>query len=368
MGRIYLDHHATTPLDPRVLEAMTPYLTTRFGNASSRHVFGREAAEAVERARAEVAALVNADPEEIVFTSGATESDNLALKGVGGRVVTVATEHPAVLETALGMGATVLPVGADGLLDLKRLEAALEPGVALVSVMAANNEIGVLQDVKAVGALCASRGALFHTDAAQAAGKIPLDVRAMDVHLASLSAHKIHGPKGVGALYVRKLYPRVKLKPLLDGGGHEGGLRPGTLNVPAIVGFGRACAIATAEMASEAVRLKSLRDRLWEGLRKIGGVVLNGHPERRLPGNLSVSFEGVEGPSLAEAMGEIAVSSTAACATGTAKPSHVLRALGRPEPLAAATLRFGLGRFNTEAEIDAAIAAASAAVANLRGR
>ncbi len=378
MGRVYLDHHATTPLDPRVFEAMRPWFLEKFGNASSRtHAYGREARDAVEAARAEVAALVGAEPAEIVFTSGATESDNLALKGAlqaagKGRLVTVVTEHPAVLDPARVLresGAAeveLLPVGADGLLDPARLEAAVRPGTVLVSVMAANNEIGVLQDLEAIGRICRAKGALFHTDAAQANGRIPLDAEAQGFDLASLSAHKMHGPKGVGALVVRKRHPRIRLAPQIDGGGHEDGLRSGTLNVPAIVGFGAACAIARRELPAEAARLRLLRERLWTALLPLGGVRRNGHAERRLPGSLSVSFEGVEGESLVEAMGEIAVSSTAACSTAQAKPSHVLRAIGVPEPLAAATLRFGLGRFTTAEEIDRAAGAAKAAVARLR--
>jgi len=381
MNRIYLDHHATTPLDPRVLEAMTPWLKEKFGNAASReHAFGREAAQAVEKARAQVAALIGCDESEVVFTSGATESDNLAIKGLADsrrgnrdRLVTVATEHPAVLDSCAaverrgGISVLRLKVGADGLLDPAELEAAVDDRARLVSVMFANNEIGVIQDIPAIGALCRERGAIFHTDAAQAAGKVPIDVRAMDVHLLSLSSHKIYGPKGVGALYVRKRNPRVKLEPLIDGGGHERGLRSGTLNVPGLVGFGAACELAKAEMKSEAERLKSLRNRLWDGLRKrIDQVTLNGHPERRLPGNLNVSFKFVESESLMVALDGIAVSSGAACTTAKAEPSHVLRALGLPEDLARASVRFGLGRFTTAAEIDIVIERVAAAVKKLR--
>jgi cysteine desulfurase len=374
MGRIYLDHHATTPLDPRVFEAMKPWFLEKFGNAASReHAFGREAADAVAAARAQVAALTHADESEIVFTSGATESDNLAIKGpTVDRIVTVATEHPAVLDSCAaveraGKAQVVrLKVSPDGLIDLDELKRELRDRT-LVSVMFANNEIGVIQDIPAIGALCKERGAIFHTDAAQAAGKVPIDVRAMDIHLLSLSAHKIYGPKGVGALYVRKLSPRVKLQPMMDGGGHEGGLRSGTLNVPAIVGFGAACELARTEMKDEANRLKSLRDRLWEGLRsRLDLVTLNGHAERRLPGNLNVSFKYVESEGLMTALDGIAVSSGAACTTVKAEPSHVLRALGLPEDLARASIRFGLGRGTTTAEIDEVVERVASAVKKLR--
>jgi cysteine desulfurase len=372
--KIYLDHHATTPLDPRVFEAMKPWFLEKFGNAASReHAFGREAADAVAAARAQVAALINADESEIVFTSGATESDNLAIKGPAvDRIVTVATEHPAVLDSCAaveraGKAQVVrLKVSPDGLIDLDELKRELRDRT-LVSVMFANNEIGVIQDIPAIGALCKERGAIFHTDAAQAAGKVPIDVRAMDIHLLSLSAHKIYGPKGVGALYVRKLSPRVKLQPMMDGGGHEGGLRSGTLNVPAIVGFGAACELARTEMKDEANRLKSLRDRLWEGLRsRLDLVTLNGHAERRLPGNLNVSFKYVESEGLMTTLDGIAVSSGAACTTVKAEPSHVLRAIGLPEDLARASIRFGLGRGTTTAEIDEVIDRVASAVVKLR--
>ena len=374
--RIYLDHHAATPLDPRVFEAMKPWLTEKFGNAASReHAFGREASDAVEAARVQVAALINGDESEIVFTSGATESDNLAIKGFKGprnKIVTVATEHPAVLDScaAVERAGKVkvirFGVGRDGLIDPKVLRSAVDDRTLLVSVMFANNEIGVLQDIPAIGALCKERGVIFHTDAAQAAGKVPIDVRAMDIHLLSISAHKMYGPKGVGALYVRKRNPRVKLEPLIDGGGHEHGLRSGTLNVSAIVGFGAACDIARAEMNSEGERLRNLRDRLWDGLRRLDQVNLNGHPERRLPGNLNVSFKYVESESLMVALDGIAVSSGAACTTAKAEPSHVLKALGLPEDLARASIRFGLGRSTTAEEIDTVIERVSSAVKKLR--
>ena len=371
---IYLDHHATTPLDARVLEAMTPWLTEKFGNAASReHEFGREAADAVEAARAQVAAIINCDESETVFTSGATESDNLAIKGSKReRIVTVATEHPAVLDSCAsversgGVQMTRLGVGPEGLIDLEELKRSVDDRT-LVSVMFANNEIGVIQDIPAIGKICKERGALFHSDAAQAVGKVSVDVRAMDIHLLSISAHKLYGPKGVGALYVRKRNPRVKLTPLIDGGGHEHGLRSGTLNVPAIVGFGAACELARTEMNAEAGRLRKLRDRLWDGLRsRLDQITINGHPEKRLPGNLNVSFKHVESESLMVALEGIAVSSGAACTTAKAEPSHVLRALGLPEDLARASVRFGLGRTTTQQEIDTVIDRVASAVKKLR--
>jgi cysteine desulfurase len=370
MARIYLDHHATTPLDSRVLKAMMPFLRERFGNAASReHEFGREAAKAVETARVQVAALIGCDESEIVFTSGATESDNLAIKGAAAdRIVTIATEHPAVLDSCAASGREVvrLKVDSDGLVSMDDLRREVR-GRTLVSVMFANNEIGVIQDIPAIGALCKERGAIFHSDGAQAAGKVPIDVRAMDIHLLSLSAHKLYGPKGIGALYVRKRNPRIKLQPLIDGGGHEGGLRSGTLNVPGIVGFGAACEIAAKEMKSEGERLAALRRRLWDGLRsRLDLVSLNGHPDRRLPGNLNVSFKYVESEGLMAALAGIAVSSGAACTTAKAEPSHVLKALGLPEDLARASIRFGLGRSTTGEEIDEVIERVASAVTRLR--
>ena len=369
MGGIYLDHHSTTPCDPRVVAAMLPYFATHFGNAASRtHAFGRAAAEAVERARSQIAELIRAHPSEIVFTSGATESNNLALKGVldfyrtkGNHLVTVATEHPSVLDVCRALEkegrarVTVLPVKPDGLLDLDVLRGALTPETVLVSVMAANNEIGVLEPVAEIGRLCHQRGILFHTDAAQACGKIPLDVGEMAVDLMSLTAHKIYGPKGIGALYVRKRNPRVRLTPQIDGGGHENGMRSGTLPVPLIVGFGEACAIAGRELPEEATRLLALRERLRQRIfETFDHVRLNGNLERRLPGNLNVSFEYVEGESLILGMAEVAVSSGSACASAKLEPSHVLHALGLNEPLARSSVRFGIGRFNTEQDIDRA--------------
>jgi cysteine desulfurase len=361
MARIYMDNHATTPMDPRVLEAMVPYFTEKFGNAASRaHSFGIEAGKACEQARAEVAALIGADPSEIVFTSGATESDNLAIQGTvgirGTHIVTVATEHPAVLDTcrALKRQVTVLPVRPDGLIDLDALAQAITDQTALISVMFANNEIGVLQPIAEIGKICHEKGGIFHTDGAQACGKVPVDVQSMNIDLLSLSAHKMYGPKGVGALYVRKRHPRVRLAPVLHGGGHENGLRSGTLPVPLIVGFGKACAIAAKEMAEESLRILGLRERLrkhiFDGLNH---VTLNGSLERRLPGNLNVSFACVEGESLILSMADVAVSSGSACTSAKLEPSHVLHALGVNEPLARSSIRFGLGRFNTVGEVDA---------------
>lgn len=368
---VYLDYQATTPLDPRVRAAMMPYLAECFGNPHSlSHAYGRDAEAAVEAARREIAALVGADPREIVFTSGATESNNLAIKGAarflraagrGGHVVTVATEHKCVLESCRrlereGFSLTVLPVGRDGLVDLEALADAIRDDTVLVSVMAANNEIGVLQPVAEIGALCRARKVTFHTDAAQAVGKVPVDVEAMAVDLMSISAHKLYGPKGIGALYVRRR-PRVRLEPLIDGGGQERGLRSGTLATPLCVGFGAACAIARAEMADEATRLAGLRDRLLGGLRaRLDGVRLNGDPARRLAGNLNLSFDlppgatGDEG--LVGHMEGIAVSTGSACTSVAVEPSYVLRALGVPDPLARASLRIGLGRFTTVADVD----------------
>ena len=353
-----MDHHATTPVDPRVMEAMLPWFTQKFGNAASRtHSFGWEADKAVEAARAEVAALIGADPSEIVFTSGATESDNLAIKGAveayrakGNHLVTVATEHKAVLDPCRALeregkaAVTVLPVDRDGLVDLEALRRAITDRTILLSVMAANNEIG---------AICHERGVLFHTDAAQACGKVPVDVLAMNVDLLSLTAHKLYGPKGVGALYVRKRGPRVKLVAQMDGGGHENGLRSGTLPVPLIVGFGKACSIAQREMSEESERVLALRERLRRHI--FGGldhVTLNGSLDRRLPGNLNVSFAFVEGESLILGIGEVAVSSGSACTSAKLEPSTVLHAIGVDEALARSSIRFGLGRTNTEAEVD----------------
>ena len=369
MARIYLDYHATTPCDPRVVEAMMPFFTEKFGNAASRtHSFGKEAARACEAARAQVAALINADPSEIVFTSGATESDNLAVKGAvefykskGNHIVTVATEHPAVLDACRALEregrarVTLLPVKPDGLIDLDALRAAVTPETILVSVMLANNEIGVLQPIADIGRLCHEKGVIFHSDAAQACGKVPVDVEAMSIDLLSLTAHKLYGPKGIGALYVRKRNPRVRLTPQLDGGGHENGLRSGTLPVPLIVGFGKACEIAGAEMGEESRRLLGLRERLRRYIvDEFDHVRVNGSLEQRLPGNLNVSFEYVEGESLILGMADVAVSSGSACASAKLEPSPVLFALGVNEAVARSSIRFGIGRFTTEAEIDEA--------------
>jgi cysteine desulfurase len=380
---IYLDAHATTPVDPRVLDAMLPLLRDQAGNASSLdHAAGRRTRDAVDTARRQVAAVIGASHKDIVFTSGATEADNLAIKGVaasaadhgdvrGDHIVTVATEHRAVLDTcrhleARGCRVTVLPVGGDGLIDLAGLEAALQPTTILVSVMAANNEIGVLQPLAAIGRLTRARGILFHTDAAQAFGRIPLDVNAMGIDLLSISAHKIHGPQGAGALYVRTRQPTVRLAPLFDGGGHERGLRPGTLNAPGIVGLGAAAAIADAEMAGESARIAGLRDRLLDGLRAaIDGVHVNGSRDRRLPHNLNVSIDGTD-ETLASRLDGLAVSAGSACASGSIEPSYVLRAIGVPANRAHGTLRFGLSRFTTADEIDRAIAIVRDGVERLR--
>ncbi|MBK9518983.1 MAG: IscS subfamily cysteine desulfurase [Anaeromyxobacter sp.] len=362
---IYMDYHATTPVDPRVLDAMLPYFREDFGNAASKsHRFGWRAEEAVEQARAEVAALIGASPKELVWTSGATESNNLAIKGVaefhagkGKHLVTVATEHKAVLDAVhalerRGYTATILPVGRDGLLDPAALKAALRPDTVLVSVMHANNETGVVQPIAEIGAITRAAGVLFHCDAVQSAGKIPFDVEAAQVDLASLSAHKMYGPKGVGALYVRRK-PRVRLTAQMDGGGHERGFRSGTLNVPGIVGFGAACALAAVERQAEAARVLALRERLRLGLEAgLDLLSLNGSLEHRLPGNLNVSFAYVEGEAMMMAIKDVAVSSGSACTSASLEPSYVLRAMGVGDDLAHSSIRFGLGRFTTEAEVD----------------
>ena len=363
---IYLDCHATTPVDERVLAAMMPYFTEHFGNPSSiSHVYGWEAQAAVKQAREILATAINATPEEIVFTSGATEANNLAIKGVGEayfqkgqHIVTVATEHSAVLDPchylkSLGFDITILPVQPDGLIDLTELEKALRPDTILVSVMTANNEIGVLQPLAEIGEICRERNIIFHTDAAQAIGKIPLDVQGMKVDLMSLTAHKVYGPKGIGALYVRRRNPRVKLAPQLHGGGHERGMRSGTLYTPQIVGFSKAVEIAIASQATENQRLGGLRQRLWEQLSQLSGIHLNGHPTQRLGGNLNISIEGVDGAALLLGLQAVmAVSSGSACSSTSTAPSHVLTALGHSEKLAYASLRFGMGRFNTAEQMD----------------
>jgi len=377
---IYMDNHATTPVDPRVLEAMLPFFTEAFGNAASRHHrFGWEAEAAVEQARQQVAQLVNASPKEIVFTSGATESDNLAVKGAawryrdkGNHLVTLPTEHKAVLDSLKrleqeGFQVSYVPIQSDGLADLNDLKSALTDKTILVSIMAAQNELGTLQPLAEIGRLCRERGILFHTDAAQAAGKIPLDVRGMSVDLLSISAHKMYGPKGVGALYVRRQGDPVELAPLLDGGGHESGLRSGTLNVPGIVGLGKACELCRKEMPEESARLRSLRDRLKEGVRsRLDEVYVNGSLEHRLPNNLNLSFARVDAQSLLMGLNDVALSSGSACTSAKPEPSYVLKALRVREDLAHAAIRFGLGRFNTEEEVDYVIGRVVEAVNHLR--
>jgi len=382
---IYFDNQATTPVDPRVLEAMLPFFTEHFGNPhSTSHIYGHIAADAVEEARTEIASLIQADPREIVFTSGATEANNLAIKGAahfsraypqaGGirdHIVTLTTEHKCVLESCAqlereGFRVTYVPVEPNGLVVLDKLEAALTEHTLLVSVLAAHNEIGIIQPLAEIGALCRSRGVLFHTDAAQAAGKIALDVETMHIDLMSISGHKLYGPKGIGVLYVRRR-PRVRLLPLIDGGGQERGLRSGTLPTPLCVGLGRAAAIAVQEMPDEALRLRQLRDRLHQGLsRRVPGLSLNGDGERRLPGNLNLSFPGIEAPSLIEACPSIAISTGSACTSAKVEPSYVLRALGVLDPVANSAIRIGIGRFNTAAEVDFAVDALSAAAARLK--
>jgi cysteine desulfurase len=377
---IYLDCHATTPVDERVLAAMLPYFTEHFGNASSiSHVYGWEAEAAVKQTREILAVAINASPEEIVFTSGATEANNLAIKGVaeayfkkGQHIITIATEHNAVLDPcnylkSLGFEITILPVLPDGLIDLSQLEKAFRPETILVSVMAANNEIGVLQPLAEIGEMCRNNQILFHTDAAQAIGKIPLDVEAMKIDLMSLTAHKVYGPKGIGALYVRRRNPRVQLAAQQHGGGHERGMRSGTLYTPQIVGFGKAVDIALTELATETQRLTELRQRLWEQLSQLEEIHLNGHPQARLAGNLNISIEGVDGAALLLGLQPVmAVSSGSACSSATTAPSHVLTALGHSQKLAYASVRFGISRFNTQEEIDIVAKHAIATIQSLR--
>jgi cysteine desulfurase len=379
---IYLDNHATTRVDPRVVEAMLPFFSEDYGNAASHHhVFGWRAEAAVEMAREGVAAAIGApDPREIVFTSGATESDNLAIKGAtpaGGHVVTAATEHPAVLDPCedlekRGVAVSVLPVDSDGIIDPQLVARAITERTALVSIMAANNEVGVLQPLAEIGQICRERGVPFHTDAAQAVGKIPLDVEMMGIDLLSISAHKLYGPKGIGALLVRRRRSdgrRLSLLPQLHGGGHERGLRSGTLPVPLIVGFGSAVALCGAEMDGEARRLVGLRRRMLERLSEsLAGVFLNGHPERRLPGNLNVSFEGIEADALISDLKEVVVSTGSACSSAKPETSHVLRALGCDPARTRSSIRIGLGRFTTAEEIEVATDALIAAVAAQRAR
>ena len=363
---IYLDNQSTTPLDPRVLEEMMPYLTDVFGNAASKsHQFGWKAEQAVESARVKIAQLIGAEPLEIIFTSGATESDNLALKGTaeyyrskGNRIITSPTEHKAVLDTCIalqrkGFDIAYLTVDKYGLIDPEELEKLIDDKTILVSVMTANNEIGTIQPIKEIGAICRGRGVFFHTDAVQAAGKIPLDVNEMNVDLMSLSAHKIYGPKGIGALYISSKKPTVKLVPQIDGGGHERGFRSGTLNVPAIVGFGKAVEIAGIEMIEESKRLGILRDKLYNSISSsIDHVYLNGHPGKSLPNNLNIAIQYVNADALMMSMKEIAISSGSACTSASVEPSHVLKAIGLSDELRKSSVRFGLGRFNNEEEID----------------
>src|SRR5436189_3094970 len=363
---IYFDNHATTPTDPRVVDAMLPYFTQKFGNAASRnHSFGWEAEKAVDNARKQIADLIGATTKEIVFTSGATESDNLAIKGVaemyaekGNHIITAATEHKAVLDTCKklekhGYRVTYLPVKADGLVDLDMLREAITDKTILITLMYANNEIGVIQPVKEIGKIAHEKGVLFHTDGVQAVGKVPVNVIKDNIDLMSMSGHKIYGPKGVGALYVRRKSPRVQITAQMDGGGHERGMRSGTLNVPGIVGLGEACALCQAEMTEESKRMAYLRDKLKDRLmNSLDEVYINGTLEHRLPNNLNISFAYVEGESLLMGINDIAVSSGSACTSATLEPSYVLKALGAGDDLAHSSIRFGLGRFNTEAEVD----------------
>ena len=391
---VYMDSHATTPVDPRVLDAMLPYFTDVFGNAASRsHPFGWEAEKAVEGAREEIARLLDARPKEIIFTSGATESDNLAIKGVvefyrekGNHVVTAVTEHKAVLDTCKALErkglarVTYLPVDEYGMVDPDDVRDAVTDETVLVSIMFANNEVGTINPIGEIGRITREKGVFFHTDAVQGVGKLALDVEAMNIDLLSMSAHKMYGPKGIGALYVRSRGPRVRLAPIIDGGGHERGFRSGTLNVPGIVGFGKACELCTVGMADEAQRMLRLRERLHAGLfSQLDEIFLNGHPVHRLPGNLNVSFSYVEGESLlmglngsthpivvGQSPAAIAVSSGSACTSATLEPSYVLKALGVGDDLAHTSIRFGLGRFNTEEEVDFVVARTVAEVRRLR--
>ena len=375
---IYLDYSATTPVDPRVAAKMIPYLTEQFGNPASRsHSFGWTAEEAVENARAEVAKLLNADPKEIVWTSGATESDNLAIKGAaqfykskGKHIITVKTEHKAVLDTCRelerqGFEVTYLGVQENGLIDIEEFKAAIRPDTILVSVMYVNNEIGVIQDIPQIGEICREKGIIFHVDATQAPGKVKMDMNVLKVDLMSLSAHKAYGPKGIGALYVRRK-PRVRLEAQMHGGGHERGFRSGTLPTHQIVGMGEAFRLAREEMDSESERIRMLRDRLWNGIKDMEEVYINGDIDQRVPHNLNVSFNFVEGESLIMAIKDLAVSSGSACTSASLEPSYVLRALGRNDEMAHSSIRFTLGRFTTEAEIDFAIALLKDKIGKLR--
>ncbi len=383
MKPIFLDHHSTTPMDPRVLESMLPYFTEDFGNPASRtHAYGWKAAEAVERSRQQIASLLQAAPRDILFTSGATESDNLAIKGAAGyyrdqgdHMITCRTEHPAVLDSCRalekdGMRVTYLPVDVKGLLDPSDVRRAITRQTVLISVMFANHEIGTLHDVATIGKIAKEQGVLLHCDATQAVGKEPIDVEALGVDLLSLSAHKIYGPKGIGALYVRRRNPRVRLTPLIDGGGHERNFRSGTLNVPGIIGLATACRLAQEEMGAESQRLRRLRDRLHRRLLdELEEIRLNGHPRRRLSGNLNLSFAGLEGNDLLKILRhKVALSLGSACTSAIPVPSHILKAIGVPSDLVLSTVRFGLGRFNTEAEIDQVAEEVIQAVRRLRAK
>jgi cysteine desulfurase len=377
---VYMDNHATTPVDPRVLDAMLPYFREKFGNSASRnHSFGWTAEEAVENARGQVARLINATPKEIIITSGATESDNLAIKGVaemyrekGNHIITQVTEHKAVLDTCkrmekYGYEVTYLPVQKDGRINLDELRHAITPKTILISIMYANNEIGVVQPIAEIGKIAKEKGVLFHVDGVQAAGKIPVDVQKDNIDLLAISAHKMYGPKGVGALYVRRRNPRVQLAAVIDGGGHERGMRSGTLNVPGIVGLGKAAELCQIEMPAESVRMRALRDRLKDGLfARLDELYINGSMEHRLPNNLNVSFAFVEGESLLMGINDIAVSSGSACTSATLEPSYVLKALGVGEDLAHTSIRFGLGRFNTQEDVDYVVDRVSEVVIRLR--
>ena len=378
---IYMDNHSTTCVDPRVLESMLPYFCKQYGNAASvNHVFGWRAGEAVESARAQVASLLNADPKAGICTSGATESNNIALKGVlrsappGSHLIVNAAEHKAILDPAKvlqkeGYAVTVLPVDRFGMVDAQRIADSIEPKTVLVSVMFANNEVGSINPIAEIAELCRQRGVLFHTDATQAVGKVPINLESMPIDLLSLSAHKFYGPKGIGALYVRRGEPRVRIEPLVDGGGHERRLRSGTLPVPLIVGLGAACGLSQSSMEVESTRIRGLRDRLWSGLQtRISDIQLNGHPELRLPGNANVSFPGVNSEALMMQLKDVvALSSGSACTTADPEPSHVLTAMGVSEDLIESTIRFGLGRFNNADEIEIVLEQLAGSVKKLRG-
>ncbi len=377
---IYMDNHATTPVDPRVLDAMLPYFSEKFGNAASRnHSFGWTAEEAVENARGQISKLINATPKEIIFTSGATESNNLAIKGVaemyhekGNHIITQVTEHKAVLDTCkrlekYGYQVTYLPVSKDGRIDLDDLARAITPKTILISIMYANNEIGVIQPIAEIGKLAKEKGVLFHVDGVQAVGKVPVDVQKDNIDLLSMSAHKFYGPKGVGGLYVRRKNPRVQLSAIIDGGGHERGMRSGTLNVTGIVGFGKACELCMNEMPAESEKLSRLRDRLKDQLMsQLDETFINGSMVHRLPHNINISFAYVEGESLLMGINDVAVSSGSACTSATLEPSYVLKALGVGEDLAHTSIRFGIGRFNTEEEVDYVVARVVETVTRLR--